>query len=963
MSRFPERGKVMRSIRILLALLLTVCMVLSTQIASMGADSSTKQNSVEQEKTVGDGEDAKVSAVLNVADRYNQSKALQGAKFSLYHYTFDESNQVKGSDLIGAKAAFQSDAAGKVTFSNLNAYDLYYFTQEAAPDGYVYADTGLADGFFVVYPADENAETETQNQAKAQAVAAVAKSAIASPHTSQIDVIVLKNLSSWSMKYVQPIEFKGTKTLNGRDADLDEEFVITLTANDSANPMPAASENVTVNGQTATVKVTGCMDGEAVAFSFGGIVFDKAGNFSYTVKETAGSAADITYDTTEYPVLVTVTTKDNGDLDAKITVNGADVGTAVSGLAFVNTYSQGPEPVTVLLGGTNTLEGIADSDEEFEFVLEENDGIIDTATTLGGGEYTFSPLYYTAAGVHSYKVYERKGSQSGYEYSSETYDVTVTVTAKQEGGFDVEVAGANADGTGLDFTNLCKIVKVLRVDPESGAPLEGAQLRVLDADDKEVESWESGADAHALYNLTTDEFYVLEETEAPADHTKAARISFSIDGHGVVTATCDTDVDENGTTILLVKDEVITGKSVKISKVDKSGAQLAGASLQVLDSEDNTVDDWESEAEVHVVDGLAAGEQYKIIESDPPEGYVAAMEGTFSIDENGAVTYSGNTTTDAEGDTVLLVENEQTCIRIQKQDMITGSGLAGAKMQILDSRGDTVESWTTDTAQHAVYGLIVGAEYTLREATAPVGYGRVTDTKFVIDGDGEITTEGTTGTDDAGLTQLVIEDEPIRFAITKVAAETNESLAGATFEIYQMTASDRIVSEDGKTPKVYDSWVSKKGESHDFGPKLEAGKRYLLVETKVPSGYKRAASVIVTVSESGSVSVNLKSKKDKDGELVYLVSNAADTKTTATPTPTKRPTATPTRRPTVTRYVTRRATVTPRRTTITPTRTPTGTRSRTTAANTGDESPVELYLLLAAVAIAAIMIMRRRKRM
>ena len=66
----------------------------------------------------------------------------------------------------------------------------------------------------------------------------------------------------------------------------------------------------------------------------------------------------------------------------------------------------------------------------------------------------------------------------------------------------------------------------------------------------------------------------------------------------------------------------------------------------------------------------------------------------------------------------------------------------------------------------------------------------------------------------------------------------------------------------GETP--VDSWTSKKGENHDFGQKLDAGKSYVLIETACPTGYAKITNVPFSVASDGTVTCGL--TKNDDGE-------------------------------------------------------------------------------------------------
>ena len=65
----------------------------------------------------------------------------------------------------------------------------------------------------------------------------------------------------------------------------------------------------------------------------------------------------------------------------------------------------------------------------------------------------------------------------------------------------------------------------------------------------------------------------------------------------------------------------------------------------------------------------------------------------------------------------------------------TGDKLSGAQLEVLDSSGNVIDSWTTDDKSHQVPDLGTG-DYTLRETSAPDGYAIADDITFTSNGAG-----------------------------------------------------------------------------------------------------------------------------------------------------------------------------------------------------------------------------------
>ena len=207
--------------------------------------------------------------------------------------------------------------------------------------------------------------------------------------------------------------------------------------------------------------------------------------------------------------------------------------------------------------------------------------------------------------------------------------------------------------------------------------------------------------------------------------------------------------------LLPIENEMITAK---VNKVDiEDGKALSGATLQVLDKDGRVVEEWASDGNAHEIKGLNIGETYTLHEETVPDGYTAAADETFSIDENGEVTYSGTMK-----DGVMLVEDKKKdeksfSVRVNKVDVDDGKALSGAKLQILDKDGKVVEEWVSDGKAHEIKGLNFGETYTLHEVTAPDGYTVAQDETFSIDENGEVTYSGTMAEDGT----LLLKDKKV----------------------------------------------------------------------------------------------------------------------------------------------------------------------------------------------------------
>ena len=77
---------------------------------------------------------------------------------------------------------------------------------------------------------------------------------------------------------------------------------------------------------------------------------------------------------------------------------------------------------------------------------------------------------------------------------------------------------------------------------------------------------------------------------------------------------------------------------VEVSKQDiTTKKELPGAHLKVTDEEGNTVDEWVSKEESHIIKNLVAGKSYTLTETIDPSKYKIAESVNFKVEDTGAV--------------------------------------------------------------------------------------------------------------------------------------------------------------------------------------------------------------------------------------------------------------------------------------------------------------------------------------
>ena len=367
------------------------------------------------------------------------------------------------------------------------------------------------------------------------------------------------------------------------------------------------------------------------------------------------------------------------------------------------------------------------------------------------------------------------------------------------------------------------------VDIASGEELAGSHIQVIDQDGRVVEEWDSTTEVHEVEGLNIETTYTLRTTVAPDGYVLATTTTLTIDGTGQITYSGETTTDEYGNTVLLVE---LFITHVEVSCVDiADGEELEGAHIEVIDSEGNIADEWDSTDTAHAIEGLYVGEEYTLRNTVASEGYVLATDTTFSIDETGHVTSTGTILEDG----ILVVELEKTQVQVLCVDVADGEELEGSTIQILDSEENVIEEWdSTDTA-HAIEGLYVGEEYTLRNTVASEGYVLTSDTTFSIDETGHVTSTGTISED--GI--LLVEMEKTKVQVLCVDIADGAELEGSHIQ---------VIDKDGHVIEEWDSTT----EAHEVNG-LKTGEEYTLSATVASDGFTLPTDTTFTIDETGHV--------------------------------------------------------------------------------------------------------------
>lgn len=398
-------------------------------------------------------------------------------------------------------------------------------------------------------------------------------------------------------------------------------------------------------------------------------------------------------------------------------------------------------------------------------------------------------------------------------------------------------------------------VEVLKKEKDSDKVLSGAIFGLYAADDIvsskgkvllakdtliELKTTDEDGKIQFVADLPVDSRYYIKELAAPDGYVtdqEPQEFTFEYQGSG-------TSVAEYAFTF---EDEQTTVELSKADLTDKK--ELPGASLKVTDEDGNTVDEWVSKEEAHIIKGLIVGKKYKMTETKPADGYVTAESIEFTVEN----------TKEVQKHQML---DDVTKVEISKKDITDSSEVPGAKLIILDKDGKKVESWTSTDKPHMVEKLPVG-EYTLREEQAPDGYLIAKDVKFTVKDTGKVQ-------------KVKMKDaHPYgKLVIKKTDSTSKSALSGAEFELREKESGkvvEKLVTDKTGTAKSGKIPIA----TYKNG-KVEKTVKYILVETKAPNGYELS-------SKKEEIRFEYKDGKTKVIEIVKEIKN---TKSPSGSTPT-----------------------------------------------------------------------------
>ena len=336
-----------------------------------------------------------------------------------------------------------------------------------------------------------------------------------------------------------------------------------------------------------------------------------------------------------------------------------------------------------------------------------------------------------------------------------------------------------------------------------GELIEGAELKVIDKNNKVVDSWTTTNKAHNIKNLVEGQTYTLIEDYAPDGYVIARPVKFEV------------SFDKENQSVKM------TDKQVEFVKTDVDGNALSGMEYTVTNNKSKEIVDKgvTSAKSRNFLNGLKIGETYTITETKVPTGFAHAKPIEFTVTE------------DSKLQTVTMKDKQVFVEKTSEK----GEPVVGAELKVVNKDNEVIDSWTVEKSKtHTVKGLVENKEYTLIEDYAPDGFVLAKPVKFTV-------------TDKKENQTISMVDKQVEFVKTDV---DGNALSGMEYTV-----------TNNKSKEIVDKGVTS-AKSRNFLNGLKIGETYTITETKVPTGFAHAKPIEFTVTDDNKLqTVTMKDKQ------------------------------------------------------------------------------------------------------
>ena len=429
------------------------------------------------------------------------------------------------------------------------------------------------------------------------------------------------------------------------------------------------------------------------------------------------------------------------------------------GNLVVNKSVEINDDVDLSLINIDDLSGIKFRLSAKEDIIDPADGSIIYAKDATVGEYNLSKDGKLTVNDLPMGVYELQ--------EITTLDGLVLDGTKYEVKFEQTDLTTKVYTVTQDLVNKPTKVEISKKAVTGEDELVGAKMSLYDADENKITEWISSEKPYMIEGLEVGKTYILKEDLAPLGYNLAQDIEFVIENTDEIqkvkmidTVTEVSKIDEQENLLKGASLEVVSTKTKNIVDRWTTGQHIFDISEEIKEMllngetvqnimiempEDSSVEytivpnkdtndytltlvkdgtasyyniDIDGNETTHKIQGLIAGEEYILRETQAPEGYATAEEQKFTADEN--------------KDIKLKMVDEITKIVLHKQDITTKEELAGAQMKVIDQNGNVIDEWTSTTEPHVIKGLEVDKTYTMIEVIAPKNYKIAQDVTFTV---------------------------------------------------------------------------------------------------------------------------------------------------------------------------------------------------------------------------------------
>ena len=512
--------------------------------------------------------------------------------------------------------------------------------------------------------------------------------------------------------------------------------------------------------------------------------------------------------------------------NGEITVNDLTIGDyTITEKTAPNGYLVNVAPFKTTVSANQTAETtITDEAPTGKISIRKSDskGNVQGEASLEGAEYTV----YGADSQEVGKITTDKDGNGSLENL-----VLGTYTVKETKAPEAYDLDWNTYTVELTYKDQNTAIILGNVDSKENVKTGKIEIKKTDTEGNPLKSGEFGIYANAdmyigdtLYkkgqlvvSIKTDDSGVARSDDLPYGSYYVKEISAPTqeagNSHNFVLSDDTQYVKINGknkTDTVTFVDKKVTASKTTITGTD----EIKGAVMTVTDNDGKVIDTWTSDGNPHSIKGLHEGWEYTLTETTAPKGYVKAESIKFTV------------STDKKDQTLVMKDKQFTA---SKKDVSGKNYVEGAKMTVKDEAGKTVDTWTSGKEEHYVSGLEEGKKYTLIEETAPEGYVRAEEITFTV-------------TNEKVDQEVNMFDAQVK--VTKTDALTGDAVKGAEFTVFD---------KDGN---IVDKWITD-GTAHAVSG-LDAGKEYIIKETKTPEGYMNAPDRTLVVSGEQNMDAEIK---------------------------------------------------------------------------------------------------------